>query len=193
MSLLFSASLAAIPSDARGQAPSERARWFDLAVGVAKPLNGKYLFTAGPAIDARLAVELGRSAHHRPVLMIGADAQGGFAGNDKCVLDGLGKCLENLPTVLSVSALLGVDLVERRMPRSRWSAIVSVGPGISAVSGEDYGEHASALSWHGRMDVGRSFNDRAAVVASLRTALLPSAPLNVHGTGGGGLGVRIRF
>jgi len=193
VSLLFSAIVVAIPGDARGQASSEGTRWFDLTIGAAKPLNGKYLFTTGPAIDARFSVEVGRRASHRPVLMIGADAQGGFAGNDKCVSDGHGGCLENLPTVLSASALFGAELVDRGAPRARWSAIVSAGPGVSAVRGEDYGEHVTALSWHARMDVARSINDRVAVVASLRTAFLPSAPLGVRGTAGGGLGVRVRF
>ena len=186
--LLAALVVGVFPAAVSGQSNGQPARWLDITVGAARPLNGTYLYSAGPAIDANLAFRIGRSRPH-PVLMFAAAAQGGFIGNDKCTFDGHGGCLENLPSIRSIAVLFGVDVFGRR--ESHWSGNLSAGPGVSSVNGEDYGDHVSVLSWHGRMDVARFVTRRTSVVASFRATLVPSTPLNVRGSASGGLGLRI--
>jgi hypothetical protein len=193
VSILILTILAATPARAPGQATAHRTGWFDVTIGPARPLNGRYLFTLGPAIDANVAFQVRHTASHNPFVIVAAAAQGGFPSNDKCASDGHGGCLENLPSIKSADVLLGVDLLGNDGSRTGWSANLSAGPGISSVNGDDYGEHATVLSWHARIDLASSSARRGAIVASIRASLLPSAPLDVQGCAAGGLGFRVRF
>jgi len=188
MALLLAAIAGGLaPVGVSGQS-NRPTHWFDVSVGAGRPLNGRYQYSAGPAIDANVVFQVGRS---RAMVMAAAAAQGGFIGNDKCISDGHGGCLENLPSIRSSGVLLGVDLFGPG--QSRWSATISAGPGVSSVNGEDYGEHVTVVSWHGRLDFASSITRRSAVVASARASVFPSEPLDVRGTAAGGLGLRIRF
>ena len=190
---LVATILAVTAAAASGQSAGQRARWLDLTFGVGRPLNGRYLSAAGPAVDANFAFDLGSAPRSKPTVTIAAAAQGGLPVGDNCVPDSRGGCLENLPSIRSVGMLLGWEYLDRGVPRSRWSVDISAGPGVSFVNGDDYGEHVTVLSLHSRGDVAFSIAKGSAVVASVRAALLPSAPLSMRSTAGIGLGFRVRL
>jgi hypothetical protein len=185
--------LATSVSAAAGQATGQRTHWFDLTFGVGRPLNGKYLSATGPAIDANFAFQLGHGLGSSPTMMIAAAAQSGLPVGDKCVPDTTRGCLENLASIWSFGVLLGWQYRDQNISRPLWSISLAAGPGLTSVRGDDYGEFVRALSLHGRIDAALSIRTRGAVVASARTALLPSAPLSIRSTGGVGLGFRIAF
>jgi hypothetical protein len=166
---------------------------FDATIGLGRPLDGKYLFSAGPAFDAILAIPIRQPRTGGATFGLAGGAQFGLPVGDKCVFDPHGGCLENLPSVRSLVALAGLETHARGDGSApRWSLRALVGPGVDWVGGEDYGEHATALGLHARLDAASPAWGKVAFVTSIRGALLPSSPLDVGGIGSVGIGIRFR-
>jgi hypothetical protein len=182
------AAIAIAAAAARAQDGRDGGLSVDITIGAGRPLAGEYLFAAGPALDAIVARSVPQHRAGSMVFAAAGAAQFGLPAGDKCVFNDSGGCLENLPRVRSIAALAGWET----STRSPASFRVLVGPGMSWVDGDDYGEHATALGIHASIDAAVPARSRVAFVASIRGTLLPASPLDVGSTGSIGIGVRLR-
>jgi hypothetical protein len=145
--------------------------------------GGAYYRRGGPAVDAVLAVPLGRSSAGTIVAGVTAGISGSMGGDLICEPDPEGNCLGDYPTFFSLGALAGV---QRQM-----------GSGLSAraLAGPAYYQSAdgpNVWAFQGRVDVARPLFFHTALVASLRGAVLPSYQGESLSFTAFGLGLRIQ-
>jgi hypothetical protein len=161
---VLSAALCTIAIPAAAQQPAFGPS-VEAGLGMFAGGGGAYYRRGGPAVDAVLAVPLGRTPAGTVVAGVTAGVSGSVGGDLICEPDPEGNCKDDYPSFFSLGAVAGV---QRQM-----------GYGLSAraLAGPAYYQSADGPNvWalQGRVDVAKPLFFHTALVASLRGAVLPS-------------------
>lgn len=137
----------------------------------------------GPAIDGVLAVPLARTSAGTVVAGITGGMSGPIMHDLICEADPNGGCIPDFPTFATIGAAAGLQ----RGLTSTLSARVMAGAAVyQDVDGP------SAFGFNSRIDVAQRLIYRAAIVASVRGAVLPRYEGNSLRFAAFGLGLRIQ-
>lgn len=145
--------------------------------------GGQFFRRGGPAVDAVLAVPVGRAAGGTIVAGVTAGISGTMGGDLICEPDPEGNCKPDYPAFFALGAVAGV---QRQM-----------GSGLSAraLAGPAYYQSAdgpNVWAFQGRVDVAKPLVFHTALVLSLRGAVLPSYQGEALSFTSLGLGLRIQ-
>jgi hypothetical protein len=179
--VLVVACAAAAPTTASAQqafGPSVDAS-FGLFVGA----GGTFDQRGGPALDAIVAVPLGRMQGGTLVAGVTGGIGGPLVMTDICRVGPNDTCMPDYPVFVTVGAVAGVQ----RAVGAGLSARAMAGPAyFQATEGDD------TFGMQGRLDVARTLILHTALVASVRGSLLPSYQGETLSYATFGLGLRIQ-
>lgn len=157
--------------------------FMEASVGVGLGSGGDYEERAGHAADLMLGMRLRETAAGTVVGAVTVGLNGAMASDLVCRIRAGGECAPAFPLLLSAGALAGLER------RSGHSAAARVLAGPAYYSAVDGGE---AFGLQGRVDVASPPLLRTALVASLRSILLPSLDGETLRVTALGVGLRIQ-
>lgn len=180
LAVLAALCTAAVPAAAQQQSfgPSAEA-----GLGLFVGGGGAYFRRGGPAVDAVLAVPLGRASAGTIVAGVTASVSGTMGGDLVCAPDPEGNCLDDYPAFFALGAVAGVQ----RQIRSGLSGRALAGPAYYQSA-----DGPNVFGFQARLDVAKPLVFHTALVASLRGAVLPSYQGQALGLTSFGLGLRIQ-
>lgn len=171
----------ALPSAASAQetfGPS-----LEVSAGPSLGGGGSFVERVGAGFDAVLALPLGDVPAGTVVFGFTGAMNGSLTSELVCLTVPGAECMTEYPSFFSLGAFGGV---QRELSPSVSARVLAGGAYFQAVDGED------AFGLQGRVDVAKSLGFHTAVVASLRTALLPSYEEATLGIASFGIGLRIQ-
>jgi hypothetical protein len=178
---LGAACVAATPATAPAQqafGPSA-----DASLGLFVGAGGTFDQRGGPAVDAIVAVPLGRMQGGTLVAGVTGGIGGPLVMTDICRVGPNDTCMPDYPVFVTVGAVAGVQ----RALGAGLSARAMAGPAyFQATDGDD------TFGMQGRLDVARTLIFHTSLVASVRASLLPSYEGETLSYATFGLGLRIQ-
>lgn len=180
--LLLASLLAAAPTAAAAQqqtfGPS-----LEASLGLFAGGGGTFGERGGPTIDAVMAVPVARTSAGTVMLGLTGGISGPIRHDLICTADPEGGCIPDYPTFASIGGALGLQ-------RGLTSGLSTRAMAGAAVYQDVDGP--STFGFQGRIDVAQRLFYRAALVASVRGAVIPRYQGESLSFGAVGLGIRMQ-
>ena len=155
----------------------------EASAGPALGGGGTFIERVGAGFDAVLALPLAQTSAGTVVFGFTGAMNGKLTSELVCLTVPGAGCAAEYPAFFSLGAFGGV---QREMGPGVSARVLAGGAYFQAVDGDD------VFGLQGRVDVAKSLGFHTAVVASLRTALLPSYQDETLGIASFGIGLRIQ-